>query len=122
MAGATVLEWATLDSEIKTAGLKDVGGCSSSTRPTGLCSRIGSSCSSGFVWLAPVVEETRLTLVYRLVNANMRHNWRSGKSIRKVVTLGHSKPTALQLIASSMKIRRSHMSPNRPSVRPILGS
>jgi hypothetical protein len=27
MAGATVLEWTALDSEIKTAGLKDVSGC-----------------------------------------------------------------------------------------------
>ena len=36
MAGNEVLEWANLDTEIKTAGLKDVSGCSSPVATRGL--------------------------------------------------------------------------------------
>ncbi|KAF8270058.1 hypothetical protein EI94DRAFT_1771038 [Lactarius quietus] len=53
MAGNQVLEWADLDTEIKTAGLKDVRG------------------------VCPALSESRLR---RLVSGNMRHNWRSAYS------------------------------------------
>jgi len=40
MAGAQVLEWTDLDSEIKTAGLKDVSGSSSASSRAYLLDRI----------------------------------------------------------------------------------
>ena len=78
-----MLEWVELDSEIKTAGLKNVSGRIYFTVPFVDCPHIGSSCPTGLV--SPVFaidSEGGLTnLDHRLVSGNMRHNWRTGKPI-----------------------------------------
>jgi hypothetical protein len=84
MAGNQVFEWSDLDSEIKTAGLKDVSGAS-------CLSQRGALLIVPYRILLPLRTCTRYVCYgitaancandFRMVNGNMRHNWRSGKSI-----------------------------------------
>jgi hypothetical protein len=82
MAGSQVLEWSDLDSEIKTAGLKDVSG--------GDCFTDGLvDCSYRILLPLPTCEScTRhrkgsANRDHRLVSGNMRHNWRTGELIHR---------------------------------------
>jgi len=63
MAGNQVLEWSDLDSEIKTAGLKDVSGDAYFTDGLVDCSHIGSSCPPGLVSPVLVIEGARLIAI-----------------------------------------------------------
>lgn len=95
MAGSEVFEWPDLDSEIKTAGLKNVSG--------GICFVTLLSWSVPHRTLLPLqtctpyVYHTRDTANrdHRLVSGNMRHNWRTGKSIHKRTASNSEKSTCL---------------------------
>lgn len=87
-AGNQVLEWVDLDGDIKTAGLKNVS---------------GGACLS---WQCPLTDPHRILLLLRtctphvdyrigsansnlrLVDGNMSHNWRAGRSYRNSINLG----------------------------------
>ena len=83
MAGNQVLEWPDLDSEIKTAGLKDVSGVSF---PATRCFAdrltkdplappdLYAICCYG-------ITSSKCDNDFRLIQGNMRVNWRAGKSI-----------------------------------------
>jgi hypothetical protein len=67
MAGNQALDWSQLDSEIKTAGLKDVSGVVYFTDGLVDCSHIGPSCPSGLVSPVLVIEGARLIAIIDLL-------------------------------------------------------
>jgi hypothetical protein len=107
-AGNQVLEWSELDSEIKTAGLKDVSGdaCLSKQRSLTVSHRI--LLPLRICTLCIGYRKGSANSDLRLVNGNMRHNWRTGKSTHNGAALGFENKLASQLTASWM---RRHQSP-----------
>ena len=107
-AGHQVFEWSDLDSEIKTAGLKDAsrGVCLSKQRSLTVPRRILSPLRICTLWYC--LQKSPANSDLRLVNGNMRHNWRTGKLIHNSAPLDFENKLASQLIASWM---RRHQSP-----------
>ena len=119
MAGTQVLEWVNLDTEIKTAGLKDVSGVPFPQWPVHWPSRIGHPCSSRSVCAILFVEE----IAYL---SSIRHAGWSTLTCAIIggpVMLIHRSATIQfswwphQLIASSTRTFRLHMSLSHHNVR-----
>lgn len=79
MAGSQVFEWSDLDSEIKTAGLKDVSGGAYITDSFDDCSHNRTLLPLQTCEPCTHYRRGSANHDHRLVSGNMRHNWRTGK-------------------------------------------